>query len=187
VHFDAGNAGAHGEVQVAVTVVVEGLEGMLAVARRASGEGEIELAVADEDRQRAAREVRGGEVEVAVLVPVADGDPARAPSLGKRHGRLESAVASTAYDVGARAAVRHRQVVKAVAVEVAGTGEEAGRPDGHRHRRARDYSRPQRTSRCCTNRLFGSASGLPGSSADLSTRALLSHPGWSCGPYGSLG
>ena len=52
---------------------------------------------------------------------------------------------------------------------------------------ARNYSRPQCTNRCCSNRLFGSASGLPGSSTDLSTRALLNHPGWSCGPYGFLG
>ena len=59
--------------------------------------------------------------------------------------------------------------------------------DTHARFVARDYSRPQRTSRCYSNRLFDSASGLPGSSTDLSTRALLSHPGWSCGPHGFLG
>ena len=103
------------EVGLAVAGVVEGLEGVLPVARRASGQTEIELAVAHEDRQRAGREVRGGNVEIAISVPVTQGDPPRAPGLGNRYRRVEGAVAATAHDESRRAAVRHRQVVVAVA------------------------------------------------------------------------
>ena len=77
----------------------------------AGGEGEGAQSVAFEDRERAAAEVRGGEVEVAVQVPVAHGEPARAPRLAQRYGRVKRAIAATPHVVDGRVVVPHRQSV----------------------------------------------------------------------------